>query len=56
MMTRKEMMDNVVKTLGFENEYTVWFFKLAEDPTFTDSMLFNAMIAVTTMPLDEDED
>ena len=29
-MTRKEMMDNVIKARGFEDELTIWFCKLAE--------------------------
>ena len=27
---RREMQDTIVKALGFENELTIWFFKLCE--------------------------
>jgi hypothetical protein len=29
-MTRKEMMDKMIKERGFEDELTIWFCKLAE--------------------------
>lgn len=28
--TREKMQDTIVKALGFENELTIWFFKLCE--------------------------
>ena len=30
-MDKKEMLNNVVRTYGMENEMTILFFKLAED-------------------------
>ena len=32
-MTREEMMDEVIKTMGFEDERTISFCRLAEDMT-----------------------
>ena len=30
MITRDEMIDDVIKTLGHENEWTIWFCELSE--------------------------
>lgn len=42
MMTKEQMMDDVIRRYGFENKWTVWFCELAE--TLTDSQLLNAYI------------
>ena len=42
MMTKEQMMDNVIKRYGFENKWTVWFCQLVE--VLTDSQLLNAYI------------
>ena len=58
MMTREEMMNEVIRTNGFENKWTIWFCELAEDSNISDSALLNAMICATTMPtaeIEEDE-
>ena len=55
-MTREEMIDEVVRTNGLENKWTIWFCELAEDSNVSDSALLNAMICATTMPLIEEED
>ena len=39
MMTRENMMDEVIRTRGFEDKMTIWFCGLCEDATMTDSML-----------------
>ena len=44
MMTRENMIDEVIRTRGFEDKMTIWFCGLCEDATMTDSMLYNAMI------------
>lgn len=32
-MTIQEMQDKVIQTLGFENEWTIWFFSICEKLT-----------------------
>ena len=54
-MTREQMSDEVVRTNGLENKWTVWFCELAEDASIRDSALLNAMICATTMPEIEEE-
>lgn len=43
--TKEEMCDKVVQMFGFENEWTIWFFKLAEE--LDDDKLFNAFVIMT---------
>lgn len=45
-MTKADMKNEVVRTLGFENELTILFFRLCEDDSVTEDSLFSAMIAV----------
>lgn len=54
-MTRKEMMDEVIKTRGMEDEKTIWFCGLCEDSSLTDDALFSAFIATITFPIDAEE-
>ena len=54
-MTRKEMMDEVIKTRGMEDEKTIWFCKLCEDSSLRDETLFLAFIAAVTYPIDAEE-
>lgn len=54
-MTRKEMIDEVIRTNGLEDKWTIWFCELAEDSSLSDSALLNAMICAITMPLIENE-
>ena len=54
-MTREEMIDEVVRTNGLEDKWTIWFCELAEDSNVSDSALLNAMICATTMPIIENE-
>ena len=56
MMTRENMMDEVIRTRGFEDKMTIWFCSLCEDATMTDSMLFNAMVVVLSYADPEEED
>ena len=55
MMTREEMMNEVIRTNGFENKWTIWFCELAEDSSISDNALLNAMVCATTMPAIEEE-
>lgn len=55
-MTREQMIDEVIRTNGFENKWTVWFCELAENKDITDSALENAMICAITMPMVEMEE
>ena len=54
-MTREQMINEVVKTNGLENKWTIWFCELAEDASISDSALLNAMICARTMPTIEDK-
>lgn len=59
MMTREKMMNEVIRTNGFENKWTIWFCELAEDSNISNSVLFNDMVCAITMPtveMEEDED
>ena len=56
MMTRENMMDEVIKTRGFEDKMTIWFCGLYEDATMTDSMLYNAMVVALSYVEPEEED
>ena len=49
-MTREQMMDEVIKTNGFEDKWTIWFCELAENKEITDNDLLNAIICSLTMP------
>lgn len=55
-MTREQMIDEVIRTNGFENKWTVWFCELAENKDITDSALESAMICAITMPTIEMEE
>lgn len=54
-MTRKEMMDEVIKIRGMEDEKTIWFCGLCEDSSLRDETLFLAFIAAVTYPIDTEE-
>ena len=43
--TKEEMCDKVVQMYGFESEWTIWFFELAEE--LDDDKLFNAFVILT---------
>ena len=42
MLTKDQMIDDVIRKYGFENKWIVWFCELAE--ILTESQLFNAYI------------
>lgn len=54
-MTRKEMMDEVIKTRGMEDDKTIWFCELCEDSSLRDGTLFLAFIAAVTCLIDTEE-
>ena len=54
-MTRKEMMDEVIKTRGMGDEKTIRFCKLCENSSLRDGTLFLAFIAAVTCPIDTEE-
>ena len=49
MMTREEMMNEVIRTNGFENKWTIWFCELAENTSISYIALLNAMVCAITM-------
>ena len=54
MMTKEQMMDNVIRQRGFESKWTVWFCDLAE--VLTPTQLFAAYVLLDANVLKEDED
>lgn len=58
MPTVDEMITKVVRKFGHENNYTIWFCGLADDPSFSYDSLVNAYISLMALSLaleDEDE-
>lgn len=43
-MNKEQMINEVIKQYGFENEWTIWFCELAE--VLTESQLLNAFIVL----------
>lgn len=54
-MTRDMMIDEVIRHLGFENKYTIWFCELAEDATISDDSLFDAMMCAICLGKEEED-
>mgnify|MGYP006967415145 CR=1 FL=1 len=54
MMTKEQMMDNVIRQRGFESKWTIWFCDLAE--VLTPTQLFAAYVLLDTNVLKEDEE
>ena len=54
MMTKEQMMDNVIRRYGFENKWTMWFCELAE--VLTESQLLNASILLDANVLFDEEE
>lgn len=54
MMTKKEMIDNVIKKYGFENEYTIWFCRLAEED-ISDDLLLGAYVLLNDVMFCEED-
>lgn len=60
MMTREQMIDEVVRMFGFESKWTIWFCELAENESITDDSLSSALVALkvidTASYLEESEE
>ena len=54
MMTREQMVDNVIRQRGFEDKWTIWFCELAE--VLTESQLLNAYILIESGCVDDIEE
>lgn len=54
MMTKEQMMDNVIRQRGFEDRWTIWFCELAE--VLTESQLLNAYILIESGCVDSVEE
>ena len=55
MITKEQMIDDVIKRYGLENKWTIWFCELAE--ALTESQLLNAYILLDANVLcDAEED
>lgn len=55
-MIKEQMIDEVIRTNGFENKLTIWFCELAGCEDISDSVLATAMVCATTMPWTEGEE
>ena len=45
------MMNEIIKTRGFEDEITIWFCKLCEENKLSEELLEDAMIASLVVPI-----
>ena len=54
MMTKEQMMDNVIRQRGLEDRWTIWFCELAE--VLTESQLLNAYILIESGCVDDIEE
>lgn len=54
MMTKEQMIDDVIRRYGLENKWTVWFCELAE--VLTESQLLNAYILLDANVLHDVEE
>ena len=50
-MTKEQMMNEIIKTRGFEDEITIWFCKLCEENKLSEERLKDAMIASLVVPI-----
>lgn len=55
-MSREEMINEVIRTLGMENKFTIWFCKLEEDKSISNEMLETAMVVALTVANNEIEE
>lgn len=55
-MTREQMIDEVIKMFGFENEWTIWFCELAEDENITEDALSMALVTLKVTNFAESEE
>lgn len=50
-MAKEQMMDEVIKARGSEDEITIWFCKLCEENKLSKERLEDAMIATLSLPI-----
>ena len=50
-MTKEQMMNEIIKTRGSEDEITIWFCKLCEENKLSKERLEDAMIASLAVPI-----
>lgn len=55
MMSKTMMMDLVIRVLGFENYWTIWFFGLCENPKYSDLELQLAMRSALAHATDDED-
>ena len=55
-MTREEMLTEVIRTRGFEDKWTIWFAELMENEIISDNILQNTMVAIITIPFDDENE
>ena len=54
-MTREQMMDDVIGRWGLEHPYMIDFCTMAEDESFTDSVILNYYILLMSISIEEDD-
>ena len=50
-MTKEQMMNEIIKTRGFEDEITIWFCKLCEENKLSEERLKDAMVTALIVPI-----
>lgn len=56
MMNREEMLNEVIRNRGFEDEYTVKFANFIEDEAMSDEACLAMMETIVAMPCETEED
>jgi len=55
-MSREEMLTEVIRARGFEDEWTIKFAQLMENAAVSDSTLRCAMATALSMPIEKEEE
>lgn len=50
-MTKEQMMNEVIKARGSEDEITIWFCKLCEENKLSEERLEDAMVTALIAPI-----
>lgn len=56
MLTRQEMVNEVISKRGFEDKYTILFAEMAEDSKISDENLEIMMVCMLCIPFEEEEE
>lgn len=56
MNRREELMDKAIRTLGFENDWVIWFCQVCEDERMTAQMIELAFIEVANNAMNDEAD